>query len=141
MGRALKHLYALRLLFRKGSLIDANNVEQPQRFEEPAGNLVDITIAKTKVSKPDRRVGFYTLKYEEGIDILSDMVDMAVKYNAIRQSGAWFQIIDIETGEIMADDKDEPLKFQGKAKLLAYLRENGVVYEMIKEQVEKIMNE
>lgn len=122
-------------------MIDANNVEQPQRFEEPAGNLVDITIAKTKVSKPDRRVGFYTLKYEEGIDILSDMVDMAVKYNAIRQSGAWFQIIDIETGEIMADDKDEPLKFQGKAKLLAYLRENGVVYEMIKEQVEKIMNE
>lgn len=139
-GKALKHLYALRLMFRKGSLLDENNNEQPQRFEEPFGNLVDMTVVKTKVSKPDRRVGFYTLKYSDGIDVLSDMIDMAVKYGAIRQTGSWFQILDLETGEILMDEDDTELKFQGKAKLLTYLRENETTTQIIEEQLKPLMD-
>lgn len=127
-GRAFRHLHALRLFFAKGRFIDDDNEELKNSADEPKGNIVDMTIVKTKVCKPDRRVGSYTLKYETGIDILGDTVEMAIKYNYIVQSGSWFSIIDPETGEIM-QSMDGDLKFQGRAKLLDYLRNDEELFD------------
>jgi len=138
-GQALKHLYALRLFFRKGTFIDDNNGELKNSTEDPRGNLVDVTIVKTKVCKPDRRVGFYTLKYFTGIDVLADTVDMAVKYGFLTQSGAWYYCIDAETGEILKSNNGE-LKFQGRAKLLTYLQEDEDMFQELYEAVhEKVL--
>src|SRR5699024_10876207 len=116
-GRALKHLHALRLYFRKGSLLDEQNREQPNRYAEPSGNIVDFTVVKTKICKPDRRLGQYTLNYTKGIDVLNDTVDMALRYGYIAQAGSWFQFINPETGEILKDVGGDDLKFQGRARL------------------------
>jgi recombination protein RecA len=124
-GKALKHLYALRLFFKKGSFLDENYTEQPQRFESPYGNMVDIQMVKTKVCKPDRRIGQYTLSYYSGIDYIYDTIYMAIKYNLIKQSGAWYEIV--ANGE----------KFQGKARIMDYFEENQDVFETIYEQVQQ----
>lgn len=128
-GKALKHLYALRLFFRKGAFFDHNNVEQPNRCENPSGNMVDMTVVKTKVFKPDRRVGQYTLKYMDGVDVVGDTVYMAVKYGFIEQSGSWFYIKDPD-GQV-EERNGQPLKFQGKAKLLEFLKEDPEFFDSL----------
>jgi recombination protein RecA len=139
-GRALKHLYALRLFFRRGSFLDDKGNELPNKAENPSGNLVDMQIVKTKVCKPDRRIGYYTLNYTSGVDWLSDTIDLAVKYNFIQKSGAWFYLINKETGEILQGEDGVDLKFQGQAKLVSYLRENPELTAELKEAVEAEIN-
>lgn len=149
-GKAWKHNCSLRLVFKKGDLIDENNNTIKRSSSSPAGNLVEVAIEKNKVSNPDRRNGFYTLNYSEGVDVLADTVDLAVLYGIIQKGGSWFSIIDIETGEIMqqtvssnVDELDElieekeDLKFQGRASLLDYLKENEELFELISNQVKQ----
>ena len=88
---------------------------------------------KQREKKPDRKVGFYTLKYLEGIDYVSDAVDVAIKMGLVMQGGAWFSLVDIETGEIIN-------KFQGKSKLVEYLKENDN-YTNFYSKLEKLLND
>lgn len=134
-GRALKHLYTVRIRFRKGNLIDEGNREVPSRTPNPAGNIVQMEIIKSKAFKPNRRLGSYTLKYYEGIDQLADLVTMAMTYNFIVQGGSWYSFLDPDTGEILTDPDGNELKFQGMAKLLQFLREDEYMFEELKEQV------
>ena len=134
-GRALKHLYTVRIRFRKGNLIDEGNREVPSRTPNPAGNIVQMEIIKSKAFKPNRRLGSYTLKYYEGIDQLADLVTMAMTYNFIVQGGSWYSFLDPDTGEILTDPDGNDLKFQGMAKLLQFLREDEYMFEELKEQV------
>lgn len=134
-GRALKHLYTVRIRFRKGNLIDEGNREVPSRTPNPAGNIVQMEIIKSKAFKPNRRLGSYTLKYYEGIDQLADLVTMAMTYNFIIQGGSWYSFIDPDTGEVITDPDGNDLKFQGVAKLLQFLREDEYMFEELKEQV------
>lgn len=135
-GRALRHLHALRMYVSKGKFIDEAGEELANKnATEPAGNIVDIAIVKTKVCKPDRRIGYYTLRYDTGIDVLSDTVETAIKYNFIVQSGSWFNMMNPETGELLQNSSNEDLKFQGKTKLLAYLRDDVETFEELYEAV------
>ncbi len=134
-GRALKHLYTVRIRFRKGNLIDEGNREVPSRTPNPAGNIVQMEIIKSKAFKPNRRLGSYTLKYYEGIDQLADLVTMAMTYNFIVQGGSWYSFMDPDTGEVLTDPDGNELKFQGMAKLLQFLREDEYMFEELKEQV------
>ena len=67
-GRGFKHNCSVRLMFRQGSFIDVNNRELTRGAENPAGNLVKVHIEKSKICRSDRRTGFYTLNYLNGID-------------------------------------------------------------------------
>jgi len=134
-GKAWKHNCSLRLMFQKGSYIDEKGNEIKRSSESPAGNLVMINIAKTKVCKPDRRVGFYTLRYDTGIDKVADTIELALKYGIINQAGAWFTFIDLDTGEIICDDEGEPIKIQGKPNLIEYLEDNQHLFEEITEKL------
>lgn len=136
-GKGWKHNCSVRLMFQKGAYIDEKNNELHRSAESPAGNLVMISIAKTKICKPDRRSGFYTLKYEAGVDVIADTVETAIKYGLVVQSGSWFNLVDTETGEIMCDDEDEILKFQGKSNLLDFLQENDTIFDELYAAVNK----
>lgn len=126
-GRAIKHLFAVRLMCRKGSFINELGEELNNRAETPAGNLVNILVAKTKVFKPDRRQGFYTLSYNNGIDNVFDIIDLSIKDGLILKSGSWFTVQAI-------NDNDE-VRFQGKMSLANYLRENTSILEQLNEQL------
>ncbi len=139
-GKGWKHNCSVRLMFQKGSYIDERGNEIKRSSECPAGNLVMINIAKTKVCKPDRRVGFYTLRYETGIDIVADTVEVALKYGIINQAGAWFNFVDIETGEIITDEEGEVIKIQGKPNLIEYLQTAAHLYNEISEKVSELIS-
>ena len=139
-GKGWKHNCSLRLMFQKGSFIDESCNEIKRSSESPAGNLVSINIAKTKICKPDRRIGFYTLNYTYGIDVLNDTVELAIKYGIINKAGAWFTFVDIETGEFITDDEDEIIKLQGKANVLEYLQENEHLFEEIHTKLNQLIS-
>lgn len=139
-GKGWKHNCSVRLLFQKGSYIDERGNEIKRSAETPAGNQVLINIAKTKVCKPDRRVGYYTLNYETGIDKIADTIEVALKYGIINQAGAWFNFIDIETGEIITDEEGEIIKVQGKPNLIEYLQNDPHLYNEISEKVSELIS-
>lgn len=114
-GRAWKHNCSVRLEFRMGKYFDESGKDLSRGTENPAGNYVLVSMKKNKTCRPDRRVGEYRLTYLNGIDYISDLIDVAVKYGIVEKSGAWFQIVDIETGEMLGD------KLQGQANLSSFL--------------------
>lgn len=138
-GKGWKHNCSVRLMFQKGSFIDTRGNEIKRSSESPAGNLVMINIAKTKTCRPDRRVGFYTLRYMTGIDVVADTVEIAIKYGIIQQAGAWFTFVDIDTGEVICDEDEEVIKVQGKPKVIEYLKENPILFEEISNKIAELI--
>ncbi len=136
-GKAWKHNCSVRLLFQKGSFIDDEGNEIKRSSETPAGNLVLISVTKTKVCKPDRRTGFYTLRYNSGIDLFSDVFDMAIRFALIQQAGSWFTFVD-ENGEILSNSENEVLKFHGKTSVIEFLQQNESFFATLRKAVEKV---
>jgi recombination protein RecA len=134
-GKAWKHNCILRIMFKHGDFIDDCGNRLNKSCESPAGNKVIVNIVKNKATKPDRRVGQYTLMYDYGVDEIADLVEVAMKYDIIQKGGAWFTFIDPETGEVVTDEEDKPLKIQGLANVIELLRENDILLDELKEQL------
>lgn len=134
-GKAWKHNTVLRLEFRRGKFIDSKGNELTRSAENPAGNIVNVALIKSKVCPPTRRTGFYTLRYDTGIDYLNDLIEVAIKYGIIKKSGAWFEIIDTETGEVISD------KVQGQANVYALLESDEELLAKVEQLVDKSMTE
>ena len=128
-GRGFKHNCSVRLMFQKGKYIDVNNKELTNSASNPAGNLVMVSVEKSKVCRSDRRTGYYTLNYLEGIDYINDSIDVLMSMNIIEQRGAFFYIhfIDMETGEVTDYDG----KIQGRSQLVQLLKENKELYDKL----------
>lgn len=135
-GKCWKHTCTLRLSFQRGRFIDDKNNEVTNGEANPFGNMVNVAIEKTKCCPPNRKIGNYTLRYDKGIDAVSDLIDLCISYNFINQGGAWYSIINPDTGEIMQID-DKPLKFQGKPKLYASIVENESIFNMLNDMLSK----
>lgn len=133
-GQALKHFCTVRMEFRKGKYIDEDGNELNSRAESPAGNYVLMSMVKNKSCPPTRRTGFYTLNYQYGVDYLKDLVDLAIKNGFIEKSGAWFNIINPSTGEIVK-------KVQGQAGVNKFLEDeaNEEVLTAIEEAINNII--
>lgn len=128
-GRAWQHNVSVRLEFRMGKYINEQNKELTRGAENPAGNIVQVTMKKNKTCPPTRRTGYYTLKYLEGIDYLADLIEVCIKYGIVEKSGAWFKIINIDTGEILED------KIHGQDNVKQVLTDNLDILKQIEEMI------
>lgn len=130
-GRGLRHTSVMRLQLRKSDNIDeAGNVISSQA-ENPAGHLVKVRVLKTKVSRPDRKIAFYTLRYLTGVDAVADMIDVGVKLKIFRQAGAWYYA---------PDENGEEQGYQGKAKFRSYLEENEDAFNMYWNRMNELLS-
>lgn len=131
-GKAWKHYCCVRMQFSRGKFFDAKGNDMTKSAESPCGNFVLMSLIKSKSCPPTRRTGFYTLNYEYGVDYLKDLVEVALKYGIIEKTGAWFSIINPETGELIE-------KFQGQSKVNEYLEDedNEAVLTMIEEYIDQ----
>jgi recombination protein RecA len=131
-GKAWKHNCSVRMQFTRGSFIDEKGNEIKRSSESPAGNIVMMSMTKNKSCPPNRRTGFYTINYEFGVDYLKDLMELAIKYGIIDKAGAWFSIINPETGEQIE-------KIQGQAGVNAYLEDpdNEPILTLIENYVEE----
>lgn len=131
-GRALKHACTCRFEFRKGKYIDNDGNEISSNSENPAGNIVHMVVLKSKAFNTDRRLGYYTIRYVSGPDLLSDYVEVGKQLGVINQRGAFFDIVDVESGEVLNKSK-----IQGKAKLREEFVKHPEWYKLISDTLEK----
>jgi len=124
-GQAWKHNCAVRLEFRMGKYLDDKGNELTRGAENPAGNIVMVSMVKNKTCPPTRRTGYYTINYLTGIDYLKDLVEVAIKYGLIDKAGAWFSIIDPETGEVVE-------KLQGQSRVYDFLADDENTETLVK---------
>ena len=80
-GNALKFYASLRMDIRRIAAIKEGN--------EVVGNRTKVKIVKSKVAPPFKEVEFDIL-YNEGISKTGDLLDLAVNFNIVKKSGAWF---------------------------------------------------
>lgn len=132
-GKCWKYMCTMRLQFSKGKFIDEKGNELTRSAENPVGNIVLMSITKTKACPPTRRTGFYTLNYDTGIDYLRDLIDVGIKYEIIDKHGAWYTIIDPSTGEILED------KLQGASNVYEKLDNDVELLQKVEELVNKAM--
>ena len=90
-------------------------------------------MTKNKTCPPTRRTGFYTLNYDIGIDYIKDLTDVAIKYGIINKHGAWYEIVDIENGDILKD------KIQGQANLFAIMEDDMKLMQKVEKLVDSKM--
>lgn len=132
-GKAWKHCCAVRMQFSRGKYTDEKGNELNKSADAPAGNIVLMSMTKNKTCPPSRRTGFYSLNYEDGIDYLKDLIDVAIRIDVIRKSGAWFDIVDPETGEIIQG------RIHGQAAVREFLEENEEVLMQVEKFVENFI--
>ena len=136
-GKAWKHNCSCRVMFAKGDYLDEAGNTLKKSCDEPKGNRVMVSIAKTKVDKPDRKTGFYTLMYDFGIDDVADLVDVAIKSGSINKAGAWFTFVDTDTGEIVQDEQGNDIKIQGIVNVIDFVRNDEIILEELRSKTYK----
>ena len=135
-GKCWKHCTSMRIQFSRGKFIDEKGNELTRNSEDPVGNIVQAAVIKTKVCPPDRRLTSYTLNYKYGIDYLKDLIYLAVKFDCVQKSGAWYSIVNPATGESLAT-------VQGMPRVYDFLdnEENTEVLKQIEEYVDNKIKE
>lgn len=127
-GRAWRHICICRFEFRKGKYIDEKGEDLSNTAETPAGNKIMLSMTKNKTCPPNRRTGFYTLRYDTGVDYLADLVEVALKFGLIEKSGSWFVILG-----------DTSNKIQGQAGVNEYLETHQNVLDLLDEALTEKM--
>jgi recombination protein RecA len=81
-GQALKFYSSVRL--------DIRRTEQIKDGDRVIGNHVKVKVVKNKIAPPFRLAEF-DIMYNEGISASGDILDLAVKYELVNKSGAWYE--------------------------------------------------
>ena len=118
-GRALKFYASVRLDIRK--------VEAIKNGTEVVGNRTRAKVVKNKVAPPFKEAEFDII-YGEGISKVGSLIDVAVMYNIINKSGAWFSYEEQRIG-------------QGRENVKAYLKEHPELIEEIDAKVRAAVKE
>lgn len=93
-GRALKFYSSVRIDIRSIAMIKEGDVV--------TGRLTKIKIVKNKVAAPFRETEI-PLVYGSGFSQITDLINMAVKHNAVEKSGAWYAYKSERIGQGIAN--------------------------------------
>jgi recombination protein RecA len=122
-GRAWRHNCSVRMEFRKGDYLDEKGNHLSKSCENPSGHVIKVALIKSKICKMNRKIGYYTLNYLNGIDSISDYIDIGLLTGVITQSGAWYYFT--------VDEKD--YKYNGRDKLKQGIAENEAIQKQLEE--------
>jgi recombination protein RecA len=108
-GLALKFYSSVRLDIRKVGTI--------KEGQEILGSQTRVKVVKNKVAPPFKDAEFDII-YGEGISMVGDLFDMAVKTEVISNSGAWYSFNNERIGH-------------GRENAKTFLKEHPVVYQSV----------
>lgn len=112
-GRALKFYSSVRIEVRRSEAIKSNG--------EVIGARTKCKVVKNKVSPPFKECEF-DLYFGKGISRTGEVVDLAVNFNIIQKSGAWFSYNGAKIG-------------QGRDNAKEYLQNNPEIMKEIEEKI------
>ena len=116
-GNALKFYASVRLDIRRiGQIKDGDRV---------AGNKTRVKVVKNKVGPPFRMTEF-DIMYGLGISYEGDLLDLAIKADAVEKTGSWFSYEGQKIG-------------QGREKVKLLLSEDKKIRKDIKKKVESFL--
>ena len=130
-GKAWKFACSQRYMCRKGKFLDDKGNEISSSSENPQGHLIEVKLIKSKTCPSDRRIGKCSLFYRTGIRQDIDLLDLAIKFDIIHKGGAWFN----------ATINGNDYKWQGQSKVLEALNPNELLFNSIKDNVNKMLVE
>jgi len=116
-GRALKFYASLRIDIRRIGKIEEGTNDK----KEVIGNHTKVKIVKNKVAPPFKITEFDII-YNEGISRSGDLLDLGVKYELIKKSGAFYSYEDQKLG-------------QGRENAKNFLNENPKIMKTIEKAV------
>jgi len=117
-GNALKFYASVRM--------DIRRIGQIKQAESVIGNRTRVKVVKNKIAPPFREAEF-DIMYNEGISKAGDVLDLAVNYNIVEKSGAWFAYNDGKIG-------------QGREAAKTYLQQNPEILEEVSAKVRDAAN-
>ena len=118
-GRALKFYSSMR--------IDVRRIETLKNSGEAIGNKTKAKIVKNKVAPPFKEAEFDII-YGEGVSKAACILDMAVKFDIIEKSGAWYNYNDDRIG-------------QGKENAKQYIKENPELMNELEQLIRERMKQ
>src|SRR5476651_662895 len=89
-GQALKYYASVRL--------DIRRTEQIKDGDRVIGNKVRVKVVKNKIAPPFR-VAEFDIMYNQGISVSGDLLELAVKYQLVKKSGASYEYKDEKMGQ------------------------------------------
>ncbi|MBY0316212.1 MAG: recombinase RecA [Bdellovibrionales bacterium] len=118
-GNALKFYSSVRLDVRRIGAITSG--------EETVGNRTAVKVVKNKMAPPFAKVEF-DIMYGEGISTEGDVLDLAVKFELVEKSGAWYSY----NGERIGQGRDTAKNFlKENPKIVAELRSKVIALKGI----------
>ncbi|MCB9073774.1 MAG: recombinase RecA [Bdellovibrionaceae bacterium] len=112
-GNALKFYSSVRLDVRRIGAITSG--------DEAIGNRTAVKVVKNKMAPPFAKVEF-DIMYGEGISAEGDVLDLAVKFELVDKSGAWYSY----NGERMGQGRDNSKQF---------LKDNPKIMEELRQKI------
>jgi recombination protein RecA len=112
-GNALKFYASVRM--------DIRRIGQIKQGEEMVGNRTRVKVVKNKIAPPFRQAEF-DIMYNAGISRSGDVLDLAVTYEIVEKSGAWFAYDGQKIG-------------QGREASKQYLSDNPKILDEIDKKV------
>ena len=89
-GQALKYYASVRM--------DIRGSEQIKDGDVSIGKHVKVKVVKNKVAAPFK-VAEFDIMFNEGISTAGDIIDLAVKFELVVKSGAWYSYKDEKIGQ------------------------------------------
>lgn len=131
-GRSWKHACSMRLMFKRGEFFDEDGNTLTKSAQSPAGHVIEVYVLKTKVCKWDRKLGYMHLNYTKGVDVIQDTIDVATHLGFIDNSvQGSFKLIDPDTGEMICDETNTPIKIRGKRNVGIYFKDHKDIWKKI----------
>ena len=116
-GQALKFYTSVRLDIRRiGQLKDGDSV---------VGNRTRVKVVKNKIAPPFKMTEF-DIMYGLGISKEGDLLDLAIKADIVKKTGAWYSFADNKIG-------------QGRENVKINLKEDEKLYSEIESQVKSFL--
>lgn len=140
-GYALNYYPSFKMRFGTRKFINAKGEEiSDSKATEAVGFRISFSTTKSRVGATNRGGGYITYLYDSGMDYLGDLMATATTFGYITAGGAWITLTDPLSGEVLTTKGGEPLKFNGKQKLITFLKEHPEFAEKYTERLEQAMS-